>query len=84
MAKRLVRAKYKIKAAHIPYRVPDDIELSNRLRPVLSVLYLIYNAGADDVGRGEPRTEAIRLTRVLVALMPHEPEAVGPVGPHAA
>lgn len=77
MAKRLVRAKYKIKAAHIPYRVPDDIELSNRLRPVLSVLYLIYNAGADDVGRGDPRTEAIRLTRVLVALMPHEPEAVG-------
>jgi len=77
MAKRLVRAKYKIKAAHIPYRVPDDVELSERLRPVLSVLYLIYNAGADDVRRGDLRAEAIRLTRVLVALMPDEPEAVG-------
>ena len=66
MAKRLVRAKYKIKAAHIPYRVPDEAELPDRLRAVLSVLYLIYNAGADDVRRRDLRAEAIRLTRVLV------------------
>jgi RNA polymerase sigma-70 factor (ECF subfamily) len=77
MAKRLVRAKSTIKAAHIPYRVPDDVELPGRLRAALSVLYLIYNAGADDVRRRDLRAEAIRLTRVLVALMPHEPEAVG-------
>jgi RNA polymerase sigma-70 factor, ECF subfamily len=78
MAKRLVRAKYKIKAAHIPYRVPSDAELPARLRAVLSVLYLIYNAGADDQeGRGDLRREAIRLARVLVELMPDEPEAVG-------
>ena len=77
MAKRLVRAKYKIKAAHIPYRVPDDVELPSRLRAVLSVLYLIYNAGADDVRRRDLRAEAIRLTRLLVALMPDEPEAAG-------
>jgi RNA polymerase sigma-70 factor (ECF subfamily) len=77
MAKRLVRAKYKIKAARIPYRVPDDAELPGRLRAVLSVLYLVYNAGADDVGRRYLRGEAIRLSRLLVALMPDEPEAVG-------
>lgn len=77
MAKRLVRAKYKINAAHIPFRVPDDAELPDRVRAVLSVLYLIYNAGADDVRRRDLRAEAIRLTRVLVALMPDEPEAVG-------
>lgn len=77
MAKRLVRAKYKIKSAHILYRVPDDAELPARLRAVLTVLYLIYNAGADDVGRGDLRAEAIRLTRVLVELMPDEPEASG-------
>ena len=45
MAKRLVRAKHKIKAAHIPYRVPSDAELPERLRPVLAILYLTYNAG---------------------------------------
>lgn len=77
MAKRLVRAKYKIKAASIPYRVPDDAELPGRLRAVLSVLYLVYNAGADDAGRGYLRADAIRLSRLLVALMPDEPEAVG-------
>lgn len=77
MAKRLVRAKYKIKAAHIPYQVPDHAELPDGLRAVLSVLYLIYNAGADDVRRRDLRAEAIRLTQVLVALMPEEPEAVG-------
>jgi RNA polymerase sigma-70 factor, ECF subfamily len=77
MAKRLVRAKYKIKAAKIPYRIPDGAELPRRLRAVLSVLYLIYNAGADDVRRRDLRAEAIWLTRVLVALMPDEPEAAG-------
>jgi RNA polymerase sigma-70 factor, ECF subfamily len=77
MAKRLARAKHKIKAAHIPYRVPDNAELPDRVRAVLSVLYLIYNAGANDLSRRDLRTEAIRLTRVLVALMPDEPEAVG-------
>jgi RNA polymerase sigma-70 factor (ECF subfamily) len=77
MAKRLVRAKFKIKAAHIPYRAPDEAELPSRLRAVLSVLYLIYNAGADDIRRGNLRAEAIRLTRVLMSLMPDEPEAAG-------
>jgi RNA polymerase sigma-70 factor (ECF subfamily) len=51
MAKRLVRAKYKIKAAKIPYRVPDEADLPERLRSVLSVVYLIYNTGLDDPGR---------------------------------
>ncbi|NUR05991.1 MAG: sigma-70 family RNA polymerase sigma factor [Nocardioidaceae bacterium] len=77
MLKRLVRAKSKVKAAHISYRVPDDAELPGRLRAVLSVLYLIYNAGADDVDRCDLRVEAIRLTRGLVTLLPGEPEAVG-------
>ena len=77
MAKRLVRAKYKIKAAHIPYRVPEDAELPGRLRPVLSVLYLVYNAGEDDLGRSDLRAEAIRLTRLVVELMPDEPEVAG-------
>jgi RNA polymerase sigma-70 factor (ECF subfamily) len=76
MAKRLVRAKYKIKAANIPFRVPDG-DLPRRLQAVLTVLYLIYNTGADDAGRRGLRVEAIRLTRVLVGLMPDEPEAVG-------
>lgn len=77
MAKRLARAKYKIKAARIPYRVPDDAELPDRLRAVLSVLYLVYNTGADDLARSDLRVEAIRLTRLLVFLMPDEPEAAG-------
>jgi RNA polymerase sigma-70 factor (ECF subfamily) len=77
MAKRLVRARYKIKAARIPYRVPDDVELPDRVRAVLSVLYLVYNAGADNIARRDLRAEAIRLTRLLVALMPDEPEALG-------
>lgn len=78
IAKRLVRAKYKIKAASIPYRVPADAELPDRLQAVLSVLYLVYNAGADDAAaRGALRREAIRLARELVALLPDEPEATG-------
>lgn len=77
MAKRLVRAKYKIKAARIPYRVPGDGELPGRMRAVLSVLYLVYNAGVEDVRRSHLRAEAIRLTRLLTVLIPDEPEAVG-------
>lgn len=77
MAKRLVRAKYKIKAANIPYRVPSDADLPERLRSVLSVLYLIYNTGLDGPGRESLRGEAIRLARALVELMPDEPEAAG-------
>ena len=77
MAKRLVRAKYKIKAAQIPFRVPSDAELPDRLRAVLSVLYLVYNAGVDDPARRGLCIEAIRLARMLVALMPDEPEAAG-------
>jgi RNA polymerase sigma-70 factor (ECF subfamily) len=77
MAKRLVRAKYKIKAAKIPYRVPDEADLPERLRSVLSVLYLIYNTGRDVPERTSLRSEAIRLSRALVELMPDEPEAAG-------
>jgi RNA polymerase sigma-70 factor (ECF subfamily) len=77
MAKRLVRAKYKIKAANIPYRVPAEADLPGRLRAVLSVLYLIYNTGVDDPERASLRSEAIRLARALVELMPDEPEAAG-------
>jgi RNA polymerase sigma-70 factor (ECF subfamily) len=77
MAKRLVRARYRIKAAKIPYRVPDEAELPARLGSVLSVLYLIYNAGLDAPERASLRVEAIRLARALVGSMPDEPEAVG-------
>lgn len=75
MAKRLVRAKYKIKAANIPYRVPDEAGLPARMRSVLSVLSLIYTTGLDGEGRDPLRREAIRLARELVELMPDEPEA---------
>lgn len=77
MAKRLVRAKYKIKAANIPYRVPAEADLPERLRSVLSVVYLIYNTGVDDAERASLRSEALRLARALVELMPDEPEAAG-------
>jgi RNA polymerase sigma-70 factor (ECF subfamily) len=77
MAKRLVRAKYKIKAAKIPYRVPAEADLPERLRSVLSVVYLIYNTGVDDPARASLRSDAIRLARALVELMPDEPEAAG-------
>ena len=80
MTKRLVRAKYKIKAAKIPYRVPSEADLPDRLRSVLSVLYLIYNTGADDRERESLRADAIRLARALVKLMPDEPEAAGLLG----
>jgi RNA polymerase sigma-70 factor, ECF subfamily len=75
MAKRLVRAKQKIKAAGIPFRVPPPHLLPDRLAAVLAVVYLIFNEGYG--GRGELAGEAIRLGRALAELMPDEPEALG-------
>jgi RNA polymerase sigma-70 factor (ECF subfamily) len=77
MAQRLVRAKRKIKAARIPYRVPEDHELPDRLAPALAVLYLIYNAGLARSVQPDLCTEAIRLARALATLMPDEPEVSG-------
>jgi RNA polymerase sigma-70 factor, ECF subfamily len=77
MAKRLVRAKRKIKAARIPFRVPEDHELPDRLRPVLAVVYLIYNAGLSRPAEPGLCSEAIRLARILATLMPDEPEVAG-------
>jgi RNA polymerase sigma-70 factor, ECF subfamily len=74
MAQRLVRAKRKIRNARIPYRVPPAELLPERTAGVLGVLYLMFNRG---YSRGELSTEAIRLARVLVSLMPAEPEAGG-------
>ena len=75
MAKRLVRAKQKIKAAGIPFRVPPAHLLPDRIAAVLAVVYLIFNEGYG--GRGDLATEAIRLGRVLAGLMPDEPEVHG-------
>jgi RNA polymerase sigma-70 factor (ECF subfamily) len=77
MAKRLVRAKHKIKAAHLPYRVPSETELPERLRPVLAVLYLTYNAGTAGPAGDDLRQEAIRLVRAISGLMPDEAEVAG-------
>src|SRR5215207_2901204 len=75
MAKRLVRAKQKIKAARIPFRVPPPHLLSERLDAVLAVVYLIFNEGYG--GRDELAAEAIRLGRALADLLPDEPEVHG-------
>jgi len=77
MARRLVRAKHKIKAARIPYRIPEAHELPDRLRPVLAVVYLVYNAGLSGSAKPDLCAEAIRLARVLAALLPDEPEVAG-------
>jgi RNA polymerase sigma-70 factor, ECF subfamily len=75
MAQRLVRAKRKIKAAGIPFRVPPDHLLADRLVAVLAVVYLIFNEGYG--GRGDLAVEALRLGRGLAELMPDEPEVYG-------
>ncbi|HEX4669132.1 MAG TPA: sigma-70 family RNA polymerase sigma factor [Solirubrobacterales bacterium] len=75
MAKRLVRAKQKIRDAGIPFRVPPDHLLPDRLATVLAVVYLIFNEGYG--GRNDLSAEAIRLGRALAELMPDEPEAHG-------
>ena len=85
MAQRLVRAKGKIRDAVIPYGVPSESQLPGRLRAVLGVIYLIFNEGyaataGDHLVRDELCAEAIRLGRVLLELMPGEPEVVGLVG----
>jgi RNA polymerase sigma-70 factor (ECF subfamily) len=85
VAQRLVRAKNKIRKARMPYRVPQDADLPDRLDAVLAVLYLIFTEGytasaGDGLVRSDLCTEAIRLGRQLAELMPDEPEALGLLG----
>ena len=82
MAQRTVRAKRKIRDAGIPYRVPDEEQLPERVEAVLTVIYLIFNEGyaasaGDDVMRGALCEDAIRLGGAVVGLLPNEPEAMG-------
>src|SRR5262249_24456161 len=82
MAQRIVRAKGKIRDPKIPYKVPGEADLPNRLRSVLAVVYLTFNEGyaassGDRLVREDLCREAIRLGRLLVELMPREPEVLG-------
>jgi len=85
MAQRITRAKKKIAAAKVPYRVPGAADLPERLGGVLAVLFLVFNEGYLATGEGDPvraelTGEAIRLTRVLRQLLPEEPEVAGLLG----
>ncbi len=82
MAQRLVRAKKKIKLAGIPYKIPDQNMMPSRLRGVLAVIYLIFNEGyaassGEDLTRIDLINEAIRLSRILMQLLPEEAEVLG-------
>jgi RNA polymerase sigma-70 factor, ECF subfamily len=85
MAQRITRAKKKIAAAKVPYRVPEATDLPERLGGVLAVLFLVFNEGYLATGDGDPvrdelTGEAIRLTRILRQLLPDEPEVAGLLG----
>jgi RNA polymerase sigma-70 factor, ECF subfamily len=85
MAQRITRAKKKIAAAKVPYRVPEASDLPERLRGVLTVLFLVFNEGYLATGDGDPvraelTAESIRLTRILRQLLPEEPEVAGLLG----
>jgi len=81
MAQRITRAKGKIKAAHIPFRIPDASDVTDRLGTVLAVIYLIFNEGyltsSGEPIRADLTDEAIRLGRIVRQLLPHEPEVTG-------